>query len=210
MGRPGYVEVLQWKAGNLSIQRLLVVKEHQISQVKEFSASLYMGQCKSLGSLKSSFDMHLSYLGPVSCIFTFWVSSGLTIGSGHSLLAAWWQVRYSLLSSLRAHQLTTSGGCNHWWLWQPSFTGMAGNRASLVAQMVKNLPAVWETQVWSLGWEDPLEKGIVTHSSILAWIIPWSLVGYNPWGYKELDMTEWLSFLLSHCRILKRFHPWEY
>ena len=40
--------------------------------------------------------------------------------------------------------------------------------------MVKNLPAVWETQVRSLGWEDPLEKGMVTHSSILAWGIPWA------------------------------------
>ena len=47
-------------------------------------------------------------------------------------------------------------------------------RASLVAQMVKNLPAVWETQVQSLGWEDPLEKGMATHSSILAWRIPWT------------------------------------
>ena len=47
-------------------------------------------------------------------------------------------------------------------------------RASLVAQMVKNLPAVWETQVQSLGWEDPLEKGMATHSSILVWRIPWT------------------------------------
>ena len=44
--------------------------------------------------------------------------------------------------------------------------------ASLVAQLVKNLPAVWETWVQSLGWEDPLEKGKATHSSILAWRIP--------------------------------------
>ena len=45
--------------------------------------------------------------------------------------------------------------------------------ASLVAQMVKNLPAMQETQVRSLVWEDPLEKGMVNHSSILAWRIPW-------------------------------------
>ena len=45
---------------------------------------------------------------------------------------------------------------------------------SLVAQMVKNLPAMWETQVRSLGREDPLEKGAPTHSSILAWRIPWT------------------------------------
>ena len=44
--------------------------------------------------------------------------------------------------------------------------------ASLVAQMVKNLPAMQEIQVHSLGWEDPLEKGMATHSSILAWRIP--------------------------------------
>ena len=43
--------------------------------------------------------------------------------------------------------------------------------ASLVAQLVKNLPAVLETQVWSLGWEDPLKKEMATHSSILAWKI---------------------------------------
>ena len=45
---------------------------------------------------------------------------------------------------------------------------------SQVAQKVKNLPAVWETQVQSLGWEDPLEKQLATHSSILAWEIPWT------------------------------------
>ena len=44
--------------------------------------------------------------------------------------------------------------------------------ASLVAQRVKNLPAMQETQVQSLGWEDPLEEGMATHSSILAWRIP--------------------------------------
>ena len=44
---------------------------------------------------------------------------------------------------------------------------------TLVAQMVKNLPAMWETWVQSLGWEDPLEQGIASHSSILAWRIPW-------------------------------------
>ena len=44
-----------------------------------------------------------------------------------------------------------------------------------VAQLVKNPPAMWETWVCSLGWEDPLEKGKATHSSILAWRIPWSV-----------------------------------
>jgi len=48
-------------------------------------------------------------------------------------------------------------------------------QASLVAQLVKNLPAMWETWVQSLGWEDALEKGIATNSSILAWRIPWTV-----------------------------------
>ena len=47
--------------------------------------------------------------------------------------------------------------------------------ASLVAQLVKNPPAVWETQVRSLGWDDHLEKGKATHSNILTWRIPWSV-----------------------------------
>ena len=42
-----------------------------------------------------------------------------------------------------------------------------------MTQMVKNLPTIWETLVRSLGWEDPLEMGTATHSSILAWKIPW-------------------------------------
>ena len=54
--------------------------------------------------------------------------------------------------------------------------------ASLVAQLVKNPPAMQETCLLSLGWEDPLEKGKATHSSILAWRIPW--------GHKDSDTTE--------------------
>ena len=53
-----------------------------------------------------------------------------------------------------------------------------------------------ETQVQSLGQEDPLEKGMATHSSILAWEIPWTeeMGGYSPWGHKESDTTERLTF----------------
>ena len=59
--------------------------------------------------------------------------------------------------------------------------------------MVKNLSAMQKTQVPSLSQEDPLEKGMANHSSILAWRIPWterSLAGYSPWGGKESDATE--------------------
>ena len=55
---------------------------------------------------------------------------------------------------------------------------------SLVPQMVKNLPAMQETQIQCLGQEDPLEKGMATHSSILAYGQR-SLVGYSPWGHKR-------------------------
>ena len=48
------------------------------------------------------------------------------------------------------------------------------NLSTLVTQMVKNLPAMQETRVQSLGWEDPLEKGMATQSSILTWEIPWT------------------------------------
>ena len=62
-----------------------------------------------------------------------------------------------------------------------------------MAQLVKNPPAIWETWVQSLVWEDTLEKGIVTHSSILAWRIPGL---YSLSGYKELDTAE--RFSLKH------------
>ena len=67
--------------------------------------------------------------------------------------------------------------------WIPGLGGSAGEGigyplqyswASLAAQLVKNLPTMQETEVQSLGWEDPLEKGMATHSSILAWRIPWT------------------------------------
>ena len=63
-----------------------------------------------------------------------------------------------------------------------------------MTQMVKNLPAMWETWVRSLDWKDPLEEGMATHSSILAWRIPvargaWRAT-YSPLGLRESDMTE--------------------
>ena len=55
-----------------------------------------------------------------------------------------------------------------------------------MVQSVKSLPAMRETQVQSLGWEDPLEKEMATHLSILAWRISWTEepVGYSPWGHR--------------------------
>ena len=64
-----------------------------------------------------------------------------------------------------------------------------------MAQTVKNLPALQETRVPSLGQEDSLEKGMATHSSIHAWRISWTeeLVRYSPLGHKESDTTEQLT-----------------
>ena len=66
--------------------------------------------------------------------------------------------------------------------------------------MVKRLPAVRETWVrsWVPGWEDPLEKGMATHSSTLAWKIPWTEEPaglYSPWGHKESDTTQQLGLI---------------
>ena len=67
------------------------------------------------------------------------------------------------------------------------------NRVSLVAHLVKNSPVMWETWVWSLGWEDPLEKGMATHSSILAWRIEWTIqsVGLQRVGH------DWATFTFT-------------
>ena len=62
-----------------------------------------------------------------------------------------------------------------------------------MAQTVKQLPAIQESWIRSLGWEDPLENGMATYFSIFAWKIPWMEEPgglYSPWGLKELDMTE--------------------
>ena len=68
-----------------------------------------------------------------------------------------------------------------------------------MVQRLKGLPAMWETWVRSLGWEDPLEKEMATHSSILAWRIPWTeeLGGLKSTGRKESDTTKRLHFSLS-------------
>ena len=78
--------------------------------------------------------------------------------------------------------------------------------------MVKNTPAMWETRVQSLSWEDPLEKGMATHSSILAWRIPWIEEHgglYSPWGHKESETTEQVTvqFYNKPGTVLSSFQP---
>ena len=87
----------------------------------------------------------------------------------------------------------------------------------LVAQMVKNLPAMQETQVWSLGQEDPLEKGIATHSSILSWRIPWT---EEPGGLQSMGLQrvrhDWVTNTHTQniCLLIRLilpgvFSPWD-
>ena len=75
-------------------------------------------------------------------------------------------------------------------------------QASLVAQMVKNPPAMQETWVQSLGWEDPLEKGTATHSSILAWRIPWT---EEPGRLQSMGLQtvrhDWAAFFSSFSKL---------
>ena len=77
------------------------------------------------------------------------------------------------------------------WFW-----GFSDSGASLMAQMVKNLPGLGKIQVQSLSWEDLLEKIMATHSSILTWRIPWT---EESWGRKQSDSTEWLTLSLPVC-----------
>ena len=82
------------------------------------------------------------------------------------------------------------------------------------SSLVKNLPAVWEIHVQSLGQEDPLPKGLATHSSILAWRIPWiEEAGYSPRGHKVGHDWEWLTHFhsnpyLTSEELLNDFPKW--
>ena len=85
-----------------------------------------------------------------------------------------------MMGGLLTLGVTLDPGGDHSAVGRPPHCGMFCNipvlpRASLVAQLVKNPPAMRETWVRSLGWEDPLEKGKATHSSILAYRIPWTI-----------------------------------
>ena len=104
-----------------------------------------------------------------------WVESG----------SWWWTGRPGVLRFMGpqrvGHDWVTELNWTEWWKGFPS------------GQMVKNLPAVWETQVWSLGQEGALEKGLATHSSILAWRSPCAEKPGGLHEISELDMTERLS-----------------
>ena len=109
------------------------------------------------------------------------------------------------LGSVDSQPLDHQGGPRPFWLKvdTKSWTQLSDfhfHWAYLVAQLVKNLPTIWETWVWYLGWEDPLEKGKATHSSILAWRIPWTTV------HGVTESWTWLSDF--HFQFLS--DPWRW
>ena len=98
------------------------------------------------------------------------------------------------------------------WLWEGSSIFIFlkyFEKDKWVAQWLKYLPAVWETWVWSLGWEDPLEKEMATHSSILAWRIPWTK---EPGGLQSLGSQrvrhDWATSL--YFTSLHTFSNWRH
>ena len=98
-------------------------------------------------------------------------------------------------------------------------SGLGRGQPSLVTQTVKNLPTMQETQVPSLGWEDPLEKGMATHSSIFAWKIPWTeepgglqsigsqRVGHN-WVTNTFTFKPFLMVLEPHLMFCESVFMW--
>ena len=104
----------------------------------------------------------------------------------------------------------------YWWNWIAGYRCSAdshflvsyviyGSQYSLLVQMVKNLPATWETWIWSLGSEDPRKKKVATHSDIRLGTSGTEriLAGYSPWSRKESDMTEWLTLLHMTCLLIQ-------
>ena len=100
---------------------------------------------------------------------------------------AWWAAIYGVAQSrTRLKRLSSSS-----------------SRASLVAQLVKNMPVTQETWVRSLGWEDPLEKGNATYSSILAWRIPWTVMGSQRVGH---DWATFTSLRVNISAVLCKYN----
>ena len=119
------------------------LKKTRYSKLRNLALFYVWEDLRGWAHWNHSLHMQLSSLGAVTCVFHILPSSVLTTGSGFKLMAARLQVFFSFL-----------------------------NGASVVAQIVKNLSEMQDTWAWPLDQEDPLEKGMATHSRILAWEIP--------------------------------------
>ena len=94
-------------------------------------------------------------------------------------------------------------------IWNTSSLALSLLWASLVAQMIKNPLAMWEPWIWSLDWENPLEKGMATHSSTLAWRIPWT---EEPGWLQSMGSQrvghDWVTFTHSAFFMVQLSHPY--
>ena len=150
-----------------------------------------------LGPVTATHPLNLSQILPLTCLLDLALPSSsaclsiLVFFQAMSNLKSWY-LNSSLAAPVAGKQSTCSAE-------DPSLIPGSGRSAEegigyplqyswapLGAQLVKHLPAMWKTWVWSLGWEDPLETGMAIHSSIMAWRSPWTI----SWGHKESDMTE--------------------
>ena len=144
--------------------------------------------CDSRGRKESDTTEQLNWtsryslwlLGPVCTIFIFLLK--------HAVSPMWTVVKKEGMRDGEALKYLPWFGQHHWRQTKGSY---GWNWACLVAQTVKNLPAGQGTWVWSLGWEDPLEEEMATHSSIHDWQTHGqrSLVGYSPRGHRESDVN---------------------
>ena len=109
--------------------------------------------------------------------------------SGHVLAQSSWNIKLTIPSPQRPKSME---------YWFADSCLMDLSAAPTVAQIVKNLPAIEQTQVQSLGWKDLLEKSMATNPVFLPREFHGvrSLAGYSQWGHKELNMTEWLTLSL--------------
>ena len=125
-----------------------------------------------------------------------------------------WSVSPRYSQKCSAHNQFMENDLVSWGLWK----ARPPIWASLVAQMVKRLPTMRETWVQSLGWEDPLEKETTTHSSILAWRIPWTVHGVTKsrpwlsifyfawfWYQGDFSLAEWVWKCSFICNFWKSF-----
>ena len=126
---------------------------------------------RQLDGITDSMNMSLSKLRELMIGREAWHTAVHGVTKSWTRLNDWIELNWPSASEFLGDQV------HYQWvilLWKKIFVALSLNSASLVAQMVKNLPAMQETQVWSLGRENPQEKRMATHSSIFAWRIPWT------------------------------------
>ena len=133
-------------------------------RLHRLQAPLYMTHLYHEPADQSSHLQRQPRLNPHPAWVSWWHPFPSTPASPILWKEMWWMEHQPLMSLNPSTTLWNTTSFDRW--------GCVG--ASLVAQMVKCLSATWETRVRSLGWEDPLEKEMATHSSILAWRLPWT------------------------------------